>query len=110
MGCGNRQGCRRARRPHEVRKAVAFYSDGSRVLTGSGDATARLWDTATEKTVATLEGHTGPVWAVAFSPDGAPRVVTGSWDTKARLWDAVTGKMLARLEPHGPRLGGRLLA
>jgi hypothetical protein len=35
--------------------------------------------------VATLAGHTGPVWEVAFSPDGK-RVLTGSDDNTARLW------------------------
>jgi WD40 repeat protein len=33
-----------------------------------------------------LEGHRGPVWRVAFSPDGK-RVVTGSSDNTARVWD-----------------------
>ena len=51
---------------------------------------------------ATLEGITGPIWAVAFSPDGA-RVLTGSIDNAARLWDAPTGKTVATLEGHtGP--------
>jgi hypothetical protein len=36
-----------------------------------------------------LAGHTGPVSAVAFSPDGM-RVLTGSDDGTARLWDAAT--------------------
>jgi WD40 repeat protein len=40
--------------------AIAFSPDGTRVLTGSNDDTARLWDAATGKAVATLEGHTGP--------------------------------------------------
>ena len=40
---------------------------------------------ATGKTVATLEGHTDRVTAVAFSHDGA-RVLTGSDDNTARLW------------------------
>src|SRR5271166_1441259 len=79
--------------------AVAFSPDGTRVLTGSGDKTARLWDAATGKPLATLEGHTNSVWAVAFSPDGA-RVLTGSLDNTARLWDAATGKPVATLEGH----------
>jgi hypothetical protein len=66
--------------------AVAFSPDGKRVLTGSWDKTARLWEAATGKPVATFTGHTGPIWAVAFSPDGQ-RVLTGSADNRARLWE-----------------------
>ena len=79
--------------------AFAFSPDGTRVLTGSDDHTARLWDAATGKSVATLTGHTGYVSAVAFSPDGM-RVLTGSVDHTARLWDAATGKAVATLGGH----------
>jgi hypothetical protein len=79
--------------------AVAFSPDGTRVLTGSWDHTARLWDPATGKTVATLTGHTGSVMAVAFSPDGM-RVLTGSGDTTSRLWESATGKPVATLVGH----------
>ena len=65
--------------------AVAFSPEGTRVLTGSNDNTARLWEAATGKVVATLAGHAGAVRAVAFSPDGA-RVLTGSEDNTAQLW------------------------
>jgi WD40 repeat protein len=34
--------------------AVAYSPDGTRVLTGSQDKTARLWDAATGKAAATL--------------------------------------------------------
>ena len=40
------------------------------LATAATDQTARLWDTTTGTTRATLTGHTSPVWGVAFSPDG----------------------------------------
>jgi len=40
--------------------------------------------------VHTLTGHSGGVWAVAFSPDG-DRVVSGSKDRLVKIWDIETG-------------------
>src|SRR5205823_715045 len=48
--------------------SVAFSPDGSKILTGSGDDTARLWETASGKLLRILEGHTHMVSSVAFSP------------------------------------------
>ncbi len=65
--------------------ALAFAPDG-RLVTGSADQTARVWDL---KDLAApprvLRGHDGPISALAFAPDG--RLVTGSWDQTARVWD-----------------------
>jgi WD40 repeat protein len=83
--------------------AVAFSPDGTRVITGSSDNTARLWDARDGKPLATLQGHTAAVGMVAFSPDGT-RVITGSSDNTARLWDARDGKPLATLQGHTRRV------
>ena len=47
----------------------------------------------------TLRGHIGPVFSVAWSPDGK-RLATGSEDQTATMWDAATGKEVLTLRGH----------
>jgi WD40 repeat protein len=44
--------------------------------------------------------HDGPVYSIAFSPDGK-YVVSGSYDRTARVWEATTGKEIARMTHDG---------
>jgi WD40 repeat protein/serine/threonine protein kinase len=77
-------------------ESVAFSADGRRMITGSQDKTAKVWDTETGRELLTLTGHTEAVAAAVFSPDGH-RIVTASWDDTAKIWDAATGQELLTL-------------
>jgi WD40 repeat protein len=70
--------------------SVAFSPNGQRIVTGSADQTAKVWDVATGKQQLTLKGHRGWIWSVAFSPDGL-RIATAGGENTARVWDALTG-------------------
>ncbi|EMC91498.1 hypothetical protein BAUCODRAFT_127396 [Baudoinia panamericana UAMH 10762] len=75
-------------------------ASSSRLATGSGDRTARIWDCDTGTPLHTLKGHTGWVLAVAWSPDDGV-LATGSMDSTVRLWDPVKGTPLgAPLKGH----------
>jgi WD40 repeat protein len=76
----------------------ALSLDGKRLVAFSGE-TARVWDTAGGRLIATLNGHKAKINGAAFSPDGA-RVVTASDDQTARLWDAATGERIAVFKGH----------
>ncbi|KAL5598560.1 uncharacterized protein BROUX77_006394 [Berkeleyomyces rouxiae] len=63
-----------------------------------------------------LEGHTGSVHSVVFSPDGS-LVASGSWDTMVRLWRTDDGTCVQQLQGHTKRVNsvafspdGRLVA
>ncbi len=57
---------------------------GRRLLTASGDNTAKLWDN--QATLLTTLTHQEYVNSAVFSPDGS-RLLTASADNTAKLWD-----------------------
>lgn len=81
-----------------VSQAV-FSPDGTRVATGSEDATVRLWDARTGHRLGAPLQHGGKITRVIFSPDGR-MVATASWDATARVWDAETGDPITPPLPH----------
>lgn len=100
---------RQAMLASRIRKVIRGHSgpivsasvspDGSRIVTASGDKTARLWDTSTGMLIATLSGHEKRVNSAVFSPDGL-LIATGSEDNSARIWNATTGGLLRELRGH----------
>ena len=69
------------------------------LASGAEDNAIKLWDISTRETIATLEGHTGGVLSVSFSPDGMI-LASGSEDNTVRLWDVSTRETIATLEGH----------
>ena len=54
---------------------------------------------AVAQTPAEFKGHTGLVYAVALSPDGAT-LATASYDNTVKLWDFKSGKEKGVIKGH----------
>jgi WD40 repeat protein len=50
--------------------AAAFFASGTRLVTGSADASLRVWDASSGRELARFKSHTLPVVAVAATADG----------------------------------------
>ena len=84
--------------------AICVSPNGMRVISGSGDGTMMVWDTATGLRVGTtIEGHRRRVRDIAVTPDGQ-RFVSASQDRTARVWDLETRKRFAVLKGHSDRV------
>lgn len=67
---------------------VVISSDGQFCLSGSWDATLRLWEINSGKTTRKFVGHTKDVLSVAFSVDNR-QIVSGSRDKTIKLWNTL---------------------
>jgi len=76
---------------------TSFSPDGTTLASALGNGIV-LWNVATGRTIATLEGHTG-LLTVSFSPDGTT-LASGSKDGTVKLWNVATGQTIATLEGH----------
>ncbi|EEB07653.1 notchless-like protein [Schizosaccharomyces japonicus yFS275] len=84
--------CSAAMNGHDGTIIAAQFApnNSSRLVTGSGDFTARLWDCDTDTPIATLRGHRNWVCCVAWAPD-ASVIATGSMDNTIRFWEPKKG-------------------
>jgi WD40 repeat protein len=110
----------RAQFPAQRVNQAAFSADRRTLATGSESGELRLWDVASSRPVASLQGGPGDfVAGLAFSPDGRklaagynrggmPRIYT------IYVWDLATNRLLAKRPATANRLlfspDGRFLA
>jgi WD40 repeat protein len=78
-----------------VDQSTALSPDG-KLSASAGDKVVRIFDVATQKELRTLQGHTGKVTAVVFSPDGRC-LASGGDDKCVKVWDVATGKLVLSL-------------
>jgi len=89
-------------RGHKEGLLCATFAGDHRVVTGSDDRQARVWEIADGPFVRVLAGHTGSIDRLVASSDGAV-LASGATDKTVRVWDAKTGAALSVLGEHkGP--------
>lgn len=70
---------------------MALTSDGSKLISGSDDKFARIWDIHTGKLLVPPLEHAEAVRYVVFSPDDK-KIATISQGNAIRVWETATGK------------------
>ncbi len=75
--------------------SMTTSSSGRLLAAALGDSRIRVWDLATGRQLAVLEGHRAPIASLAFLPRGDELVSSDGFEVK--LWDATDGGELATL-------------
>jgi eukaryotic-like serine/threonine-protein kinase len=68
---------------------VAFHPHLPQAASASTDGTVKIWNLTTGKKMATLRGHTGPVWWLTYDRQGHCLASSGGYHNvgEVKLWD-----------------------
>lgn len=86
---------------HSVR-AIAAHADT--LVSGSYDATIRVWKISTGDVIHKLQGHTSKVYSVVLD-HARNRCISGSMDNLVKIWSLETGTCLYTLDGHTSLVG-----
>ena len=78
---------------------LAWNPKGDKIVSGTDDKLAIVWDALSGVKILELRGHLHNVRSVSWSPNGE-QIASGSFDTTAIIWDAGTGEILFELKGH----------
>jgi hypothetical protein len=81
-------------------KCISFVGPtDDHIISGSSDATLRLWKTETGEHVRTFEGHSSRIWDVCSTEQG-DHVLSASADATVKLWSVEGGECVRTFEGH----------
>ncbi|CAI9759070.1 unnamed protein product [Fraxinus pennsylvanica] len=84
--------------------SVASHPSGRIAASASIDSFIRVFDVATNNTIATLEAPPSEVWQLQFNPQGTALAAAGGGSASVKLWDTAQWQLTATLSV--PRLEG----
>ena len=74
-------------------RSVSYSLDGQRIVTGSEDKTAKVWDAVEGQELFTLKGHDGRVFSATWSPNGK-RIATAGADGISQIYTTDMDELL----------------
>jgi F-box/WD-40 domain protein MET30 len=91
---------------------MCLQFDDQILMTGSYDATVKIWDITTGQEIRTLTGHTQGIRCLQFDDT---KLITGSLDNTMKVWNWRTGQLIRTLTGHshgviGLHMADKLLA
>ena len=83
-------------------RVVKYFSDKTRLLSGSDDQSCIVWDIPTQKRLDSFQEHTDYVRAGCISTQNQNIFLSGSYDHAVKLWDTRQSSSRLTMDHGGP--------